>query len=71
MKKLTITSSNKHDNPDDIVNKLEKAISAIQSHQPQRHFTDPFLKATKSNADTVVDKLFSNMLTEIQAVLTG
>lgn len=69
MSKIVITSSDKSDTAVDIEEKLEKAMSVIQSQRDKKQFSDVFLKAKKDKADKVVSAVFSNMIDEISAVL--
>lgn len=69
MSKIVITSSDKSDTAVDIEEKLEKAMSVIQSQRDKKQFSDVFLKAKKDKADKVVSAIFSSMIDEISAVL--
>lgn len=69
MSKLVITSSDKSDTAVDIEEKLEKAMSVIQSQRDKKQFSDVFLKAKKDKADKIVSAVFSSMIDEISAVL--
>lgn len=69
MSKIVITSSDKSDTVVDIEEKLEKAMSVIQSQRDKKQFSDVFLKAKKDKADKVVSAVFSSMIDEISAVL--
>lgn len=69
MSKLVIESTNKHDTPADIEDKLEKALSTIQLQREKRQFSDVFLKDEMEKADRVVNAVFENMLNEIAEVL--
>lgn len=69
MSKIVITSSDKSDTAVDIEEKLEKAMSVIQSQRDKKQFSDVFLKAKKDKADKVVSAVFSSMVDEISAVL--
>lgn len=69
MSKIVITSSDKSDTAVDIEEKLEKAMSVIQSQRDKKQFSDVFLKAKKDKADKVVSAVFSSMIDEISAVL--
>lgn len=69
MSKIVITSSDKSDTAVDIEEKLEKAMSVIQSQRDKKQFSDVFLKAKKDKADKIVSAVFSSMIDEISAVL--
>ena len=69
MSKIVITSSDKSDTAVDIEEKLEKAMSVIQSQRDKKQFSDVFLKAKKDKADKIVSAVFSSMVDEISAVL--
>lgn len=69
MSKIVITSSDKSDTAVDIEEKLEKAMSVIQSQRDKKQFSDVFLKAKKDKADKIVSAVFSSMINEISAVL--
>lgn len=69
MPKIIIESSDKRDTQVDIEEKLEKAVYAIREQREGKQFTDNFLRETKEKADVVVNKLFSNMVKEINEVL--
>ena len=71
MSKLVIESSNKHDSPVDIEDKLEKAYTSIQLQRERKEFRDVFLKSKKDKADGVIASLFNNMIEEISEVLKG
>lgn len=68
--RIIIESSNIADTPVDIEEKLEKAVSAIREQRENKQFTDVFLREIKEQADIVVNKLFSNMVSEINSVLS-
>lgn len=69
MAKLVIESTNKHDTPADIEDKLEKAYSSIQLQREKKQLSDVYLKAQKDKADKFVNAAFSNMIDEISEVL--
>ena len=71
MAKLVIESTNKHDTPADIEDKLEKAYSSIQLQREKKQLSDVYLKAQKDRADKYIRLLFDNMITEISSVLNG
>ena len=69
MSKLVIESTNKHDTPADIEDKLEKAYSSIQLQREKKQLSDVYLKSQKDKADKSVNIIFSNMIDEISEVL--
>ena len=69
MSKLVIESSNKHDSPADIEDKLEKAYTSIQMQREKKEFSDLYLKARKNTVDKQVSSIFNNMVEEIIEVL--
>ena len=71
MSKLIVESTNKHDSPADIEDKLEKAYTSIQLQRERKEFRDVFLKSKKDKADGVIASLFNNMIDEISEVLKG
>lgn len=69
MKQLVIESTDKNDTITDIEEKLEKALSSIKLQRENKQFSDVFLKAQKDRADSIVSKVFDNMVTEINSIL--
>ena len=69
-KTIIIESSNKKDSPVDIEDKLEKAYTAITLQREKKVFTDAFLKAKKSHADKIVNKVFQHMIEEIADIIS-
>lgn len=69
MSKLVIESTNKHDTPADIEDKLEKAYTSVKLQRDKRQLSDLYLKAKKDKADKSVNLLFNNMIEEIVNVL--
>jgi hypothetical protein len=71
MSNITIESSNPHDTPVEIEEKLEKAYTAVKNNREANHrdFNDRYLQSKKVTADMVVTKVFKNMISEINTVL--
>lgn len=69
MPKIVIQSTNPKDTPADIGIKLEKALSAMKAQQEGRQFKDPYLRYLQEQTDKVVNKIWSKMIEEIEAVI--
>lgn len=71
MSTIVVESDNPNDSVTDIEEKLEKAVSAVIEQREGKQFTDLFLKKHKEKADKIVQKVFVNMISEIDKVLKG
>lgn len=69
MEQIIIESSDPNDTPQDIEEKLEKAVAAIHQHREQKTFEDPYLQHEKDEADNIVTTVLDAMVEDIIELL--